>query len=260
MVFGLFKSKEEPLLEQELNRGPEDSESIQEVLDYVKEITGVTFEKQRPIFQSKIKSFCQQRGINSFHDCIERVVRDALLRQELVNYVTTNETYFYREFEQIEGLVTKVCERADRVNILCMPCSTGEEPYSIVIALLEAGVTMARFNLLGMDIDTSALQRAKEGVYNARDVSKMPTHVVNKYFLKQGDKFHLNAAVKSCVTFRACNLFDPEFKKAGQFDYILSRNMLIYFDAETKLKASKILDGLLKPASTPVYYGHADLY
>jgi len=260
VVFGLFKSKKEPLLEQELKRGPQDFESIQETLDYVKEITGITFEKQRAIFQSKLKSFCQQRGINSFHECIAKVERDVALRQELVNYVTTNETYFYREFGQIEELVTKVCERADRVNVLCMPCSTGEEPYSIVIALLEAGVAKARFNILGVDIDTSALQRAKEGVYNARDVSKMPTHLVNKYFSKQGEKFHLNAAVKSCVTFRACNLFDTEFKKIGQFDYILSRNMLIYFDMDTKLKASEILGGLLKPASTPVYYGHADLY
>ncbi len=259
-MFGLFKNNKKPLLEPELNCRLQNFENIQVILDYVKQITGITFEKQRTIFQSKLKSFCQQRGINTFHECIEKVELDATLRQELVNYVTTNETYFYREFEQIEALVTKVCERVDRVDILCMPCATGEEPYSIAIALLEAGAAMTRFNLLGVDIDTSALQRAKEGVYNARDVSKMPTHLVNKYFLKQGDKFHLNAVVKSCVTFNACNLFEPEFKKIGRFDYVLSRNMLIYFDMDTKLKASNILDGLLKPGSAPVYYGHADLY
>ena len=259
-MFGLFKRKKEPFLEPEQNRVQQDFENIQNSLDYVKELTGINFEKQRTIFQSKLKSFCQQRDINSFDECLEKASRDTLLRQDLVNYVTTNETYFYREFEQINTLVASVCKRVDKVNILCMPCSTGEEPYTIAISLLEAGVPSTRFNLLGADIDTAALQRAKEGVYNARDISKMPSDLVDKYFLKKGDKFHLNTLIKSCVDFNACNLFDPGLKKVGQFDYVLSRNMLIYFDMGTKLKASKILDGLLKPTSDPVYYGHADLY
>jgi chemotaxis protein methyltransferase CheR len=259
-VFGLFKKKKELLLEPEMNPVPQDFENIQKSLDYVREVTGINFEKQQAIFQSKLKSFCQQRDINSFDECLNKVARDSSLKQELVNYVTTNETYFYREFEQIKTLVDSVCKRIDKVDILSMPCSTGEEPYTIAIALLEAGVATTRFNLLGVDIDTSALQRSKEGVYNARDVSKMPTDLVDKYFTKQGDKFYLNSLVKSCVTFNASNLFDSEFKKIGQFDYVLSRNMLIYFDMDTKLKASKILDERLKPGSEPVYYGHADLY
>lgn len=259
-MFGLFERKKEQLLELELKCVEQDFESVQNSLNYIKELTGISFEKQQAIFQSKLKSFCQQRDIHSFDECVGKAARDTLLRQELVNYVTTNETYFYREFEQIKTLVASVCNRADKVDILCMPCSTGEEPYTIVIALLEAGVPSTRFNLLGADIDTAALQRAKEGVYNARDISKMPPDLVDKYFLKKVDKFHLNTLVKSCVDFNVCNLFGPGVKKVGQFDYVLSRNMLIYFDMDTKLKASKILDGLLKPTSEPVYYGHADLY
>jgi len=259
-VFGLFKRKKEPLLEPELKHVKQDFENVQNSLNYIKELTGINFEKQQVIFQSKLKSFCQQRNINSFDECLQKVARDTVLRQDLVNYVTTNETYFYREFEQIKTLVASVCKRVDKVNILCLPCSTGEEAYSIVIALLEAGVPSTRFNLLGVDIDTAALQRGKEGIYNARDISKMPADLVDRYFLKNGEKFHLNAQVKSCVDFQACNLFDPGLKKMGQFDYVISRNMLIYFDMDTKLKASKILDGLLKSTSDPVYYGHADLY
>ena len=259
-MFGLFKSKKELLLEPELKRVEQDFESVQNSLDYIKELTGINFEKQQSIFQSKLKSFCQQRDIYSFDECLVKAARDTLFRQELVNYVTTNESYFYREFEQIKTLVASICNRADKVDILCMPCSTGEEPYTIVIALLEAGVPSTRFTLLGADIDTTALQRAKEGVYNARDISKMPSDLVDKYFLKKDEQFHLNALVKSCVDFNAYNLFDPGLSKMGRFDYVLSRNMLIYFDMETKFKASKILDGLLKPTSEPVYYGHADLY
>lgn len=261
-MFGLFKSKKEQLLEpeRELKRVEQDFENVQQSLDYIKELTGINFEKQQAIFQSKLKSFCQQRDIYSFDACLEKAVRDASLRQELVNYVTTNETYFYREFEQIKTLVDSVLSRTDKVDILCMPCSTGEEPYTIVIALLEAGVPSTRFNVLGADIDTTALQRAKQGIYKARDISKMPASLVGKYFLKEGEQFYLNALVKSCVDFHAYNLFAPELNKIGRFDYVFSRNMLIYFDRDTKLKAAKILDGLLKSRSEPVYYGHADLY
>jgi chemotaxis protein methyltransferase CheR len=178
----------------------------------------------------------------------------------LFNYLTTNETYFYREFGQIEKLVAKVAASKQPVDILCLPCSTGEEPYTIVIALLEAGVATERFNLTGVDIDTAAVKRAIDGVYNARDVSKMPVILVAKYFVEKDDKYHLDERIKSSVTFKAFNLFEPMVKSIGQFDFVLSRNMLIYFDKETKLKASGILVSLLKDKKNPIYYGHADLY
>ncbi len=96
-------------------------------------------------------------------------------------------------------MVNKIKLRNDEVNIICAPCSTGEESYSIVIALLEAGVSSDRFKLLGIDINQTALDKAEVGHYSHRNVSKMPSQLVPKYFERNGNKYQLKASVKTCV-------------------------------------------------------------
>ncbi len=237
-----------------------DFQHIPPLADYFKNETGINFDKQATILKSKLTSFCKTRDINSFADCLKKIKSDNNLKQQLFNYLTTNETYFYREFDQIKQLVNLVSSVDGRVDILCMPCSTGEEPYSITIALLEASILSSKFRLVGVDINTTALERAREGIYRERNISKMPNNLVKKYFKFQDEKYSLNTQVKALVNFKVMNLFDKEINRLGKFDYILSRNMLIYFDKETKTKASKILDSLLKDKTRSVFYGHADLF
>ncbi|MEH6504561.1 MAG: CheR family methyltransferase [Cycloclasticus sp.] len=259
-MLGLFRKKKPSGVVQTPADTRQDFHNIQFLAEYVKNETGINFEKQASIFKSKLISFCKQRGVPSFDECLAKAKRKNEFKQELFNYLTTNETYFYREFGQIEKLVAQVAASKNPVDILCLPCSTGEEPYTIVIALLEAGVDAKKFNLIGVDIDTAAVKRAIGGVYNVRDVSKMPTTLAAKYFVHKEGKYHLDERIKSSVTFKTFNLFDPMVRSIGEFDFVLSRNMLIYFDKETKLKASDILTGLLKDKKHPIYYGHADLY
>jgi chemotaxis protein methyltransferase CheR len=259
-MFGLFSKKKPPEISQSFIDKRQNFHEVQFIAEYIKNETGISFEKQASIFKSKLSSFCKQRGVLSFNECLSKAKSNNEFKHELFNYLTTNETYFYREFGQIEKLVAKVAASNKPVDILCLPCSTGEEPYTIVIALLEAGVVAEKFNLTGVDIDTAAVKRAIDGVYNARDVSKMPVTLVAKYFVEKDGKYHLDERIKSSVTFKAFNLFEPMVKSIGQFDFVLSRNMLIYFDKETKLKASGILVSLLKDKKNPIYYGHADLY
>tara|TARA_R110002095_G_scaffold135612_2_gene117582 strand:- start:392 stop:1171 length:780 start_codon:yes stop_codon:yes gene_type:complete len=259
-MFGLFSKKKLPGATQTPIDIKQDFHDVQFLAEYIKNETGISFEKQSSIFKSKLSSFCKQRRVFSFNECLVKAKSNNEFKRELFNYLTTNETYFYREFGQIEKLVAKVAASNKPVDILCLPCSTGEEPYTIVIALLEAGVAAEKFKLTGVDIDTAAVKRATEGVYNARDVSKMPASIMGGYFVQKDDKYYLDERIKSSVTFKTFNLFDPMVKSIGQFDFVLSRNMLIYFDKETKLKASNILSGLLKDEKVPIYYGHADLY
>lgn len=260
-MLGLFSKKKPPSITRApINTQQQDFHDVQFIAEYIKNETGINFEKQTSIFKSKLISFCKQKGLSSFDECLAKVKRYNEFKQELFNYLTTNETFFYREFGQIEKLVAQVAASKSPVDILCLPCSTGEEPYTIVIALFEAGVDAKKFNLIGVDIDTAAVKRAIDGVYNARDVSKMPASIVDKYFVHKEGKYHLDERIKSSVTFQTFNLFDPMVKSIGKFDFVLSRNMLIYFDKETKLKASSALISLLKDKKTPVIYGHADLY
>ncbi len=259
-MFGLFKQNKTCSTSGPQKTRLNDYDDPAVIASYFQQKTGVSFEKQNSILKSKLSSFCILRDINSFDLCLQQIKVDKSLEQELIDYLTTNETYFYREFSQIEQLVNKIKLRNDEVNIICAPCSTGEESYSIVIALLEAGISSDRFKLLGIDINQTALDKAKVGHYSGRNVSKMPSQLVSKYFDKNGNKYLLKAPVKARVKFKLLNLFDPAISQIGQFDYVLSRNMLIYFNQPTKHKAREVLEGLLKDKGQQVLYGHADLY
>lgn len=258
-MFGLFKKKETKTEEQKKNQ-PQDYNNVEIIAAYFKDETGVTFDKQESILKNKVTTFCKQREINSFKELLEKIRYDKALKQELIDSLTTNETFFYREFKQIEDLVKLVKETKGEVDILCAPSATGEEPYSIAVALLEAGIPPSSFHIMGIDINSEAINRAKEGIYKERNVRNLSTQIIDRYFTKQDNLFAIKNSVKSLVTFRVINLFDPSFATIGKFDFIFSRNMLIYFDKETKLKAKSILESLRKNQNQEIFFGHADLF
>ncbi len=258
MFSWLKKTKKETLAPKELPI--EDFRDVDAVCDYFKKLTGVTFEKQQSILKSKLTSFCKQREIYSFDLLIQKTQQEPLLRQELIDYLTTNETYFYREFQQIEQLVASVKNSSQSVKILCAPCATGEEPYSIAIALLEAGVNPTHFSILGIDINSNAIEKAKIALYKERNIRNLSAEILMRYFTKTDERFALKKEIKDKVAFKVINIFDEEFTKLERFDYIFSRNMLIYFDSTTKQRAQEILKGQLKGSQSQIYFGHADLY
>jgi len=262
-MFNFFKKnvKSNPEVEaMHHQRIQEDFSNIDPIAQFFKSETGITFENQKSILKSKLISFCKKHHIHSFQKCLQQIQTHSHLKQELINYLTTNESYFYREFDQIVNLVQHVKNTLHSVDILCAPSSTGEEVYSIAIALLEADISENRFNIIGIDINTDALEHARSGVYNKRNISKLPSHLLKKYFLEKNSKYYLAEKIKRCVNLQSQNIFSSSFKNIGRFDYIFSRNMLIYFDSDTKIKAREILEHLLKDQSKPIYFGHADLF
>lgn len=259
-MLSFFKKKPKEI---EINTAPvitQEYSDIEPIAKYFKNETGVTFDKQRSILKNKVMTFCKLRGINSFSELLYSVENNDILKQELTDYLTTNETFFYREIRQINELVKLVQEGSSHADILCAPSATGEEAYSIAIALLEAGVTSDKFDIVGIDINSDATKKAQEAVYRERNVRNLSPEIINKYFTKNKDKYVLNESVKSLVTFKLTNLFDDSFKMLGKFDFVFSRNMLIYFDKETKLKAKEILESMRKSSKYPVFFGHADLF
>lgn len=238
----------------------EDYTDVAPVASYFKNETGVIFDEQSSILKNKLTTFCRHRNINSFSKLLRLVKVDTKIKQELIDYLTTNETFFYREFKQIEQLVQLVKKQNSQVRILCAPSATGEEPYSIAIALLEAGIIAGNIDILGIDINSDAIQKSEEAIYKERNIRNLADDVLNKYFSKIDEKYVLKEKVKSLVSFKKLNLFDDSFKSIGKFDYVFSRNMLIYFDKETKLKAKAILEEMRKDETHEVFFGHADLF
>ncbi len=260
-MFDFFKKKKENLVEKTVEKvEPTDYENVHLIADYFKNETGVTFEKQTSILKNKVMTFCKQRDIYSTNKLLEKIKSDEALKQELINYLTTNETFFYREFSQIQELVSLVKSAHTNVKILCAPSATGEEPYSIAIALLEAGVSSNTFSIVGIDINSDAIAKAQKAIYKQRNVRNLSEEVIIKYFSQENEVYILKNSIKSLVEFKLANIFDDSFQSLGKFDFIFSRNMLIYFDYETKVKAKKILESLRRSDAHGVFFGHADLF
>jgi chemotaxis protein methyltransferase CheR len=257
-MLSFFKKKKVIVKEEAKVVEPTDYTNVKPIADYFKNETGVTFDNQISILSNKVMTFCKQREISSFTKLLKMADEDAVIKQELIDYLTTNETFFYREFRQIADLVELVKECEHSVDILCAPSATGEEPYSIAIALLEAGVIPSKIKIVGIDINLEALEKAREATYKERNVRNLTDEHKAKYFDKKGDLYALKNSVKSHVTFRLENLFDPSFVNIGKFDFIFSRNMFIYFDAPTKVKAKNILESMRKNTKQEIFFGHAD--
>ncbi|MBD3823997.1 MAG: protein-glutamate O-methyltransferase CheR [Epsilonproteobacteria bacterium] len=258
MLSFLFKKKETTAQEQ-TQIPKEEFEEISLIGNYFYALCGITFENQPSILQSKTKSFCRAHQINSYKKLLERVENDPQMRQEFINYLTTNESFFFREFAQIESLVQKIKSESGSTKILCAPCANGEESYSVAIALIEAGVSKERFKIYGIDINSDAIENARRGIYRQRSIKYIPEPLIKRYFTCQNERYVLSEEIKELVELRAWNIFDEAFLKWERFDYILSRNMLIYFDHPTKMRAKRILESLLIDPSKEVLFGHADL-
>lgn len=258
-MFSFLKKKHK---EKELDtiEKKEDFENIETIANYFRNETGITFDKQISILKNKVITFCRLREIYSIKELLQNISHNTQLKQELIDYLTTNETFFYREFKQIEELVNLVKKQDNKVDILCAPSATGEEPYSIAIALIEAGIPPHMFHIVGIDINNEAITKAKEAIYKQRNIRNLSQAVLSKYFMKNDTGYILSQSIKSQVTFKVINIFDPSFNHIGRFDYIFSRNMLIYFDKEVKLKAKRILEDLRKNQNQEVFFGHADLF
>lgn len=259
-MFDFFKKKSAIKVECEVKKQIEKFDNIADVAKYFQSQTGVTFDKQISVLNNKVISFCRQRCIYSFDELLSKINYDEALKQELIDYLTTNETFFYRELSQIYQLTKLIKIKNSYSKILCAPSSTGEEPYSIAIALLEEGVSTNRFEIVGIDINSHAIALAKNGIYAQRNIRNLDSTILEKYFHKSGDNYKINDSIKSLVRFEIANIFDPSFKNIGKFDYIFSRNMLIYFDKETKLRAKKILEDLRVDQTQEIFFGHADLF
>ncbi len=257
-MFNFFKKK--PKIEIEKKYAIIESfEDIEELITYFKKETGIDFFNKKQIIKNKLMIFCRKREIFSFKLLFDKILEDRGLKQELVDYLTVNETYFFREIPQIEQMVQKAKKLGYKVEILCAPSSSGEEPYTIAIMLLEAGFQQSDFHIIGIDISEKIISKAHEAKYNERSLHRVSNELKSKYFTKEGEFFILKNIIKDRVSFRCVNIFDESLSTLRKFDFVFSRNMMIYFDQETRIKAKNILQKLLKRPEDTICFGHADM-
>lgn len=232
--------------------------SFESLLDHFYKTTGIEFKENRAIINAKVSNFYQDEGFVDYHDFFSAVKQDAELQQRLINLLTTSETYFYRELRQIELCIEKIQELHHKIKILSAPCASGEEPYSLLIAMLEAGIDLKKIEIYAIDINTQEIKRAKTGVFSHRRLHRLPQRLQEKYFRPlENEKFQIDPRLQSHVHFRQMNLFEPFPSELDGFDVIFSRNMLIYFDRLSQEKAEKIFYDKLKTGGF-LFLGHAD--
>ncbi len=184
-----------------------------------------------------------QNHIDDFKDYFFKLRfadEDGVEFQKLINIVTNNDTYFYREKDQFEVLVkhllpsiSKTLSSHEPIRILCAPCSSGEEAYSILLYILENSsiVKERAFEIVAIDIDSDIIQKAKVASYTQSSIRNLPEDIVAKYFTYDGYYYHLNKSIKDQISFKVLNVYDrSNMLNLGKFDIIFSRNMFIYFD------------------------------
>jgi chemotaxis protein methyltransferase CheR len=245
-------------------------QDFKKLTDVIYRRAGIAIDMSRyPTLKTKLELYMTQHNIPSFRQYFHSIRFDTTNKnmQTLMNMITINETYFYREKYQFEILVNEVLYELDKIRptretfrILCAPSSTGEEPFSIVLHLLEEGRLVKRrdIEIVGIDIDTTVIQKAKSGKFHKRSIDYLPTHVRDKYFKGDGYFYDIAPHLKDVVDFRVINVMDSnKLKLLGKFDIIFSRNMLIYFDDSSRKEVATTFYEMLNPSGF-VFLGHAE--
>jgi len=242
---------------------------LEEICALVYQRSGMVFgEAKRYYIERRITDLVRQRRAQSVREYISILRGDVGESELLINSFTVNETYFYRELHQLACLSNSILPDlirskgpGDRIRIWSMPCSSGEEPYSIAIWLLENWALVDAYNveIVGSDIDTEILRRAVDGYFGQRSLSKLPLGIVERYFEpERNQQRRLIGDLRESVTFAKGNIVDCKSLAAlGTFDVIFCRNLLIYFDEVAREAAARNIHHMLNPGGY-VCLGHTE--
>jgi chemotaxis protein methyltransferase CheR len=196
-----------------------------------------------------------------------RLDDDDRLLQKVINRMTVNESYFFREDFQFDCLVNSVLpllvagRTTAPVRILTLPSSTGDEAYSIAIWLLEHWAQINEFDveIVGVDIDTHVIELAKAGVFRDRALMHVDSALRSRYFTAVGaGQYQVVPELRDAIGFTVANICEPpEMQRLCRFDVIFCRNLLIYFDDASSRRAAENLYGALRPGGY-LFLGHSE--
>ena len=207
-------------------------------------------DEKKSLVVSRLQKILRQRGYKNFQQYYDMLAADKTDQaiSELANQITTNHTFFFREPDHFDfftrTILPEMTERhraknSNDLRIWCAAASSGEEPYTIIITMLEYfGMNYSQWNagLLCTDISEKALIQAKQAVYDSTRIQGVPPAILQKYFKKEGEAWAVIDRVKNEAVIRRFNLMNKTFPFKKPFDCIWCRNVMIYFDTETKIE------------------------
>jgi len=235
----------------------------------IKQRSGLVLTEDKSyLLESRLMPIARKRGLKGLEELAQtlRTHKEEALMQDVTEAMTTNESFFFRDIKPFDMFREQVLpellkNRADRKSfrVWCAAASSGQEPYSLAITLLEAAQKLAgwRTEIIGTDISREILEKAKSGLYSQFEVQRgLPIQLLLKYFEKKDDMWQASSALRTMVQFKELNLLG-DLQKMGKFDVVFCRNVLIYFDQETK---GKVLDEIsrMMPPDGILFLGGAE--
>jgi chemotaxis protein methyltransferase CheR len=225
-------------------------------------------EKKEALVAARLSKRMHLLNIDSFEEYMETIKADNTGNEivQLLDSISTNVTHFFRENQHFDFIVPQIdnwySQGQRKLRIWSAGCSSGEEPYTIAMTVLEAlkGRT-ADIKILATDLSSRILTRAMSGVYGAKDVDKIPENYLQNYFHRSTEdnktSYQIIPQCRSIISFQRLNLLSMPYPMKGPFDLIFCRNVMIYFDNEMR---KKLLEQYFKLLKTGGYLlvGHAE--
>ncbi len=244
-------------------------EYYDKLVELIYKETGITFDDNKKYYvERRIKENIRLLKLSDLKDYYRllKYTKEGHHIQKLINDITINETYFFRDFDQLDiysettlPILIREKDNTRTIRVWSAGCSTGEEAYTLAIILLELLPDPSHWNIeiTGTDINSKVLDGAKRGLYNERSVKDVPDEYLTRYFKLYKDNYLLNNEVKQLVNFKCENILTCDH--LDYYDLIFCRNVLIYFDNDTKNRAINNFYDTLRPGGF-IHLGHAETF
>jgi chemotaxis protein methyltransferase CheR len=231
------------------------SENYRFLQEHVYSQAGIVLEADKHyLFESRLTPIVRRLGLGSINDlcALLKATREPGVGRQVVEAMTTNETYFFRDPAHYEAIRTTLLPRlredrrdTKKLRFWSAAASTGQEAYSLAMLLLEEGFSDWNIQIFGTDFSSQVLERARSGNYQQIEVNRgLPAALLVKHFRRSGVDWQLSEAVRRMACFETIDL-RRSMRALGPFDLVFCRNVMIYFDAETKKEILKELHGTL---------------
>jgi chemotaxis protein methyltransferase CheR len=254
-------------------REPTDRE-FEAFRELIRRQTGIHLNaSKRALLYGRLSRRVRELGLSSFGDYLNRILDDDAERERMVDRITTNETRFFREpthFAYLESTLLPTLvhaaaagSRTKDVRAWSAGCSTGEEPYSMAMALLDRLPSAEGWNVhvVATDISTRVLELARQATWPIERAREIPAHLLRRFMLRgiggQAGKLRASPELRRVVSVERLNLSDEAYSVGGPFDIVFCRNVLIYFDHEHKRRVIERLAAQLTRGGH-LFVGHAE--
>jgi len=262
--------------DQQLDEMTSDVDGFLKLADLLRQWAGIDLQntpKNLSLMASRLRKVIASHGLQTYDQYYGFLLQAGAgsKRQEFISALTTNTTQFFREREHFDELTRKLGDLWNRkrrsgqseLRVWCAAASTGQEPYTILMTILEAlGEEVApALKFLATDIDLEVLARAAQGEYQANEVNSLPGLYVQKYFesRKEGSQkvYRVRDQYQKLIRFAQFNLIQPSYPFQHRFDIVFCRNVLIYFDSQTAMGVVEKLAGVTSPGGL-LFVGHSE--